>query len=342
MSLVTRCPNCDTLFRLVPDQLRISQGWVKCGHCSEIFDANKQLVQVRVTASPLEKLPTASEGPSTETILPSRGQPQPANQSPPEVASTHHRNTADKGDDSSSQLHSSPPLSIDANDPSDSEVAPGVVGADALASLPPTPEPEHTSSSPRNTAETNQTKPDIETAINPLGVTSPTFMALGTNERDRNSHVRFLLWLSLPLLVLTLIAQWLYNERNELAATHLQMKPLLAWLCEGMGCRIGAVMRPTEVGVDSAGLQRKGKQIYEFSFTIKNTGNADVVAPAVELTLTNSQEKVLARKVFLQEDLFKAKGPSLNPGAEHQIVLPLQLDFSDGQVIGYRLLTFYP
>jgi predicted Zn finger-like uncharacterized protein len=45
MALVTRCPECATLFKVVPDQLRISEGWVRCGHCNEVFDASVDLHQ---------------------------------------------------------------------------------------------------------------------------------------------------------------------------------------------------------------------------------------------------------------------------------------------------------
>lgn len=31
------------MFKVVPDQLRISEGWVRCGHCAEIFDASRHL-----------------------------------------------------------------------------------------------------------------------------------------------------------------------------------------------------------------------------------------------------------------------------------------------------------
>jgi predicted Zn finger-like uncharacterized protein len=31
------------MFKVVPDQLRISEGWVRCGQCNEIFDASTQL-----------------------------------------------------------------------------------------------------------------------------------------------------------------------------------------------------------------------------------------------------------------------------------------------------------
>ena len=43
MSLVTRCPACNTLFKVVADQLRISDGWVRCGRCEEVFDASLYL-----------------------------------------------------------------------------------------------------------------------------------------------------------------------------------------------------------------------------------------------------------------------------------------------------------
>ena len=45
MSQITRCPSCATLFKVVPDQLRISDGWVRCGHCQEVFDATLSLQQ---------------------------------------------------------------------------------------------------------------------------------------------------------------------------------------------------------------------------------------------------------------------------------------------------------
>lgn len=44
MSLITRCPACATMFKVVPDQLRISAGWVRCGVCGEIFDAMPQML----------------------------------------------------------------------------------------------------------------------------------------------------------------------------------------------------------------------------------------------------------------------------------------------------------
>ncbi|PIF91654.1 putative Zn finger-like uncharacterized protein [Acidovorax sp. 62] len=44
MSQITRCPACSTQFKVVADQLRISEGWVRCGNCAEVFDASEFLM----------------------------------------------------------------------------------------------------------------------------------------------------------------------------------------------------------------------------------------------------------------------------------------------------------
>ena len=39
MSLATRCSSCGTVFRVVQDQLKVSEGWVRCGRCNAVFNA---------------------------------------------------------------------------------------------------------------------------------------------------------------------------------------------------------------------------------------------------------------------------------------------------------------
>ena len=48
MSLATRCSACGTVFRVVQDQLRVSGGWVRCGRCSEVFNAIESLVDLEL------------------------------------------------------------------------------------------------------------------------------------------------------------------------------------------------------------------------------------------------------------------------------------------------------
>ena len=50
MSLATRCPACGTVFRVVRDQLKVSDGWVRCGRCSEVFNAAQRLFELEADA----------------------------------------------------------------------------------------------------------------------------------------------------------------------------------------------------------------------------------------------------------------------------------------------------
>jgi predicted Zn finger-like uncharacterized protein len=47
-SLATACPSCSTVFRVVQDQLKVSQGWVRCGRCHEVFNALEALFDLDV------------------------------------------------------------------------------------------------------------------------------------------------------------------------------------------------------------------------------------------------------------------------------------------------------
>ena len=52
MSLATRCTACGTVFRVVQDQLKISEGWVRCGRCKEVFNALEGLFDLQRDAPP--------------------------------------------------------------------------------------------------------------------------------------------------------------------------------------------------------------------------------------------------------------------------------------------------
>ena len=45
-SMAARCTACSTVFRVVPDQLRVSEGWVRCGRCAEVFNAAENLIDL--------------------------------------------------------------------------------------------------------------------------------------------------------------------------------------------------------------------------------------------------------------------------------------------------------
>ena len=87
MSLITRCPACGTMFKVVPDQLKISEGWVRCGQCAEIFDATASLQGPQAPATPMPAAaPVASAAP-VATPAPVAIQPAaPAAEGPDSIA----------------------------------------------------------------------------------------------------------------------------------------------------------------------------------------------------------------------------------------------------------------
>ncbi|HEY0824119.1 MAG TPA: zinc-ribbon domain-containing protein, partial [Ramlibacter sp.] len=74
MSLITSCPACGTMFRVVPDQLKISEGWVRCGHCSEVFDATAHLTDESVLVEPelAQRASRPADLPARPTEMPTR------------------------------------------------------------------------------------------------------------------------------------------------------------------------------------------------------------------------------------------------------------------------------
>lgn len=39
MNWITRCPECATVYQVVPDQLQAAKGWLRCGQCQHAFDS---------------------------------------------------------------------------------------------------------------------------------------------------------------------------------------------------------------------------------------------------------------------------------------------------------------
>lgn len=72
-TLFTRCPNCQTVFRITAGQLSLREGRVRCGQCHGVFDGRRYLVELRqnTLARPeyeLEEGFDPAKGPPTMTL----------------------------------------------------------------------------------------------------------------------------------------------------------------------------------------------------------------------------------------------------------------------------------
>lgn len=85
MSLATRCPVCQTVFRVVQDQLKVSEGWVRCGRCAKVFNAFEGLFDLE-REFPALRSPTPSQR-VLDDLARRNPHPQPATQWEQEVDS---------------------------------------------------------------------------------------------------------------------------------------------------------------------------------------------------------------------------------------------------------------
>ncbi|HNJ74332.1 MAG TPA: zinc-ribbon and DUF3426 domain-containing protein [Pseudomonadales bacterium] len=74
--ILSRCPNCATLFRVSPEQLHSAQGKVRCGLCMAVFDAHGQ--QELASAVPPAVTLVEPQPTTTATTLPQSEQRTPA------------------------------------------------------------------------------------------------------------------------------------------------------------------------------------------------------------------------------------------------------------------------
>jgi hypothetical protein len=159
----------------------------------------------------------------------------------------------------------------------------------------------------------------------------------------RRPRVRGLLVLLLLLLVVALALQAGVQERDRIAAQWPQARPLLVSLCEVAGCEVGALRRIESITIDGSSFTRLRPDAYRLSINLKNNADVDLAMPSVELTLTDTQDQSVVRRVLSPAEMGAAA--TLAAGTEWNGAVPIAVTPDGGgasRVAGYRVLAFYP
>lgn len=145
----------------------------------------------------------------------------------------------------------------------------------------------------------------------------------------------------------TLAGQLAYHYRTELAALAPQTRPLLDEGCRFLDCEVRLPRRPDLLSIESSDLQAdpRRESLIVLNAVIRNRAPFVQELPALELTLTDPDERPLVRRVLRPEEYqpgraAETRAPGLAPGAE--AVLRLHLDTGAVRATGYRLYLFYP
>jgi len=113
---------------------------------------------------------------------------------------------------------------------------------------------------------------------------------------------------SLLLLLLALL-QTAVVFRAELTTRWPQARPMMAKLCDTLGCTLGLPTRPEQLAVIASELQAvTGTDVLELTAVIRNRASFTQALPALEVTLSDTQNRALARKVFAPVDYLAAAG----------------------------------
>lgn len=276
--MLTRCPACDTRFRVTAEQLKARSGRVRCGKCQHIFSALDSLIEEPlVVIAPL----TA----------------EPPGQLPPVPL-------ADAG-----------------------------VGGPTKAKVQELPVPEPTAT--------------VERPVGDLLVTSRDDVPEWTEAfPEMPAPPRRWPWVIGSVLALVAFGlQAALAFRVELAVLWPGAKQTLVALCEVADCKVELPARAALVGIEASDLHPDTRQPGRLTLTatLKSRAPFTQQFPHLELTLTDTADKAIARKVlaptdYLPQELASTSG--MQPNAD--FMMAVGIDPGEMAASGYRLYLFYP
>ena len=351
MALATRCPRCDATFRVVSDQLKLRGGLVRCGSCRHVFDAIGSLSYVEESA-----LQAAESNSSDVTARPqqtgqTREAPPPAAAEPLAPPPVRVGPAAAAG---ARDPLAVPTLVI----PEAQEL--GKVRAGSAASAGeaeaverrrlPRQEGNSAASPPDSTPAVAEGL-DIETG-NPVDPApdgaaaepEPAFL----HQRGQSRGRSLAYGIGALVLAVILTAQAALLMRTEILMRWPELRPQFVEACRHYGCEVAWPARADLLAVVGSELQQlPGTELFELSAVLRNRAAFRVALPAVELTLTDTANRTLARKVFSAAETLAAAGEpatrldeGIDAGADH--VVRITFEARGVSAASFVVYPFYP
>jgi predicted Zn finger-like uncharacterized protein len=305
--MITYCPSCHTHFRVHAEQLAARAGQVRCGKCNRAFNALEHLIEELAPARSPGSAPEF-EGLRADTAAENR------------VREFVIAQAAD----------------VDA----DAREAAMARAADALAETAETGAATSEAAIPEPVlAESAKVKKEAVPSASDFD-----FGPVGLAEPARPAR-RWIWLLGALLLLLTLLAQAAYHYRSAITLLVPETKPYAAALCASLGCELPLPRRVELMSIEASDLQADttNPNVMVLSATIKNRAVFNQQHPLLELTLTDSQDQPVVRRVLAPQDyLGKALNTQLGFAGNSEIAIKVFVEGSQVKATGYRLYLFYP
>lgn len=356
----TRCPACSTVFRVTSEQLRLKAGKVRCGHCQTLFNAFDQLVVEPPTAEtpvvpfsiPVE--PSKVQEPSAlgpETVMvfdivheeqgdfPAEpiAELEPAFAAPAELEPQPEPEPVAESSSESEEAAAFDPELVTEAEAFEEIAAPPVERLADGETLTETPE------------ESTLAAREVGlVAVRELSdVAGHNRWAAGTLASGglggfAGESAKPALWpyvLFLLVLVVLLLGQLLYHFRTEV----VQRLPDAASLYQMAGIDLPLPRNVEQVAIETSDLQSDNQRgMFVLQATLRNRAAYAQAWPDLELTLTDTHDTVVSRRVLAPTDYLP---PAVPPGsfpANAETAIRLWVEAKDIGAAGYRLYVFYP
>jgi len=342
----TLCPHCDTRFKIAEEQLESHHGMVRCGHCLQIFNARPSFVPEQ--PSPQLELPMPDEPVAPAEELPAdEPHATEAGQIADEIETVEEITPVEKTGPAEEAVSAEETVLTEAIAPADEATAAGT-------EPPETPhddlldfnQPAAAAVEPEGEAPPAAPHADDE----PVALTLAEQVAIVQDEDESElppppKYRRWPWAVAALLLLLVLLAQATYFFRVELAARLPGLKPALTGSCQLLRCSVPLPQKTSLMSIESSDLEADPAHENQIALNalLRNRAPYAQAFPNLELTLSDTQDKPLARRIFKPKDYLpplENEKTGLLPN--HELSVKLYLYTADLRPIGYRLVLFYP
>lgn len=354
----TRCPVCATVFRVTSEQLRLKAGKVRCGHCQAVFNAFDELQQDESFVETCIIVPAPAAEPVPET-LPEPAPPAGAAESALEPLESTGESVepepvteALSADEVPLPEADAEPAAVPPVPPADTdltELAPADIPAPAAAEPEPEFEPvvapgdgaaeEATLLAAREAGLVAARELSDTPAYNRWAAGTLAGSGLGGFDGEPVRHAVWPFVLAAVLLSVALLAQVLFHFRTEV----VQRLPGMAALFELAAVDVPLPRNSDLVGIESSDLQSdNARGLFVLQATLKNRAPYAQAWPALELTLTDTSDTVVSRRVMTATDYLPPGVKADAFPANGEIAVRLWIEARNIGAAGYRLYIFYP
>lgn len=356
--MLTRCPACQTTFRVTEEQAQAHKGMVRCGRCRAVFNSHEHAVAQTHTATteiPAAVTAPATSSATTEIITPHHATSTPSAAEQEAAALFGQTLMAEVDEPNTAPATHTPAATHEAfvepaateHDPLEDalDAADHVAPIETAQDIPPSDEVAedlHIATAADNLgdiADDATTDNELATATTPVVADAP---ALDVAQ----PKIRTKLWASVAALAtLLLMVQGLYIWRGSLAQNWPGVRPTLVSLCTSLGCEIPIPRDDTQVSIESSELHPVGNDPDRLFLqaSLRNRAAFDQAWPNIELTLTDSRDNVVIRKVLTSaEYLPRSHQYQRTFAASSDVAITLQFKNEGSPASGYNMLLYYP